>query len=132
MLYLPILVPKFWQEIIVPKYMQKGWGGTRGNTPGIGILTTGKEIVPKLDVSCEGGRGSETPLWNILMTYQSRIILNADKGTAMEVIARQGYNCKALVFWMIRTLTDTSSRTQLPNTKVNSSTYSKAAKPRDN
>ena len=54
MLYLPVLVPKLWQENMVPKYA-KGWGGTRRSTYGMDILTTGEEIVPKLDVGCEGG-----------------------------------------------------------------------------
>ena len=42
MLYLPI-----WQENMVPKY-KEGWGGTRGNTPEMDILTAGEEIVPKI------------------------------------------------------------------------------------
>ena len=37
---------------MVHKYA-KGWGGIRRNTPGMDILTTGKETVPQiLDVSC--------------------------------------------------------------------------------
>ena len=39
---------------MVPKYA-KGWGGSRGNTPEVDILTPGKEIVPKLDVGCKDG-----------------------------------------------------------------------------
>ena len=45
-LYLLNLVPtcggRIWH-----KNMQNWWGGTRGNIPGIDILTAGEEIVPK-------------------------------------------------------------------------------------
>ena len=54
MLYLPILVQKFLQEIW-HQNMEKGWGSTMGDTPEIGILTAGEEIVPTLDVGCEEG-----------------------------------------------------------------------------
>ena len=32
---------------MVPKYVE-GWGGTRGNTPGMDIHTVEEEIVPKI------------------------------------------------------------------------------------
>ena len=45
MLYLPILVPTFWWQIWCQN-IEKGWGGIRGKTPEIGIVTVGEEIVP--------------------------------------------------------------------------------------
>ena len=70
MLYLTILVPKFWQETMVEKYA-KGWGGTWGNTPGMDILNAGEGIVPKLDMGCDGGSLGEggTP---VAHTYQQK------------------------------------------------------------
>ena len=63
MLYLSILAQKFLWEIWCQN-MQKGWGGTREDTPEKGIITACKEIVPILDVGC--GIWGEGTLWNIL------------------------------------------------------------------
>ena len=46
--------------------MQKGWGGTREDTPEIGILTTGEEKVPNWMWVVEMEVGGKAPLWNIL------------------------------------------------------------------
>ena len=74
MLYFPILVPKFWWEYGAK--ICKGWGGTRGSTHEIGILTTGKTLcqnwmwVVKMEV-----RGRKAPLWNILTNQRMRIFV---------------------------------------------------------
>ena len=51
----------------INKNYAKGWGDTRENTPGVDILTSGKETVPNMlwVVGAEAG-GREVPLWDIL------------------------------------------------------------------
>ena len=63
-----------WHQNFGRKYgtqYSKGWAGTRGNNPGMDILTAGEEIVPKFDVVVKVEvRGEEgTPVKH---TYQQK------------------------------------------------------------
>ena len=53
------ILTNFAAKILAGKYgtkiCKRGWGGTKGNIPGMDMLTAGEEIVPKLDVGCEVG-----------------------------------------------------------------------------
>ena len=49
---------------MVPKYAER-WGDIKGNTPGMDILTSWEEFVPRLVVGYEGGSWEKAPLWNI-------------------------------------------------------------------
>ena len=65
MLYLPILVPNFWQEIWCQN-MQKV-REVQGEHPWNGHIYCWGKMWPKLDVGCEGSCGREgAPLWTIL------------------------------------------------------------------
>ena len=66
MLYLPILVPTFWCEIWW-KNIKNGVERCKGNTPEIGIVTAGEEILSNWMWFVEMEvREREAPLWNIL------------------------------------------------------------------
>ena len=54
---------------MVPKYAE-GWGDTRGNTPGMDILTTGEEFVPRLVVGYEGEVWGKAPCGTYLPTEE--------------------------------------------------------------